>query len=201
MDGKRRAAIRAQPVRVDDGDERAGERGVEDLPLHRIGVLELVDEHHREAVAQRGGRPSGVGRVVGEAGGEVGDERVEGRDGGAAPTGIEYRFDSGAWVAATSPTIAGGNFGFTVTAPAAGPHTISVRETTAPSGVRTFSDTLRQTAAVLSLRNAAPVASRSRLSPRKSRSPTVDDALTSTPLMSRPSRSSTISTSSWSLSR
>lgn len=48
---------------------------------------------------------------------------------GAVPTGIDYQFDGtgGAWTAASTPTIAAGRWSFTVTLPAAGSHTISVR--------------------------------------------------------------------------
>ena len=78
-------------LRIADDDDRArvGELGrrepaVEDPPLEPVGVLELVDEHHGEPTAKGGGGACGVRGVVGEAGGEVGDERVEGRHGGAA---------------------------------------------------------------------------------------------------------------------
>ena len=45
----------------------AVERALEDLPLHRVGVLELVDEHHPVTSAQprRSTRPGdGVGQRV-----------------------------------------------------------------------------------------------------------------------------------------
>lgn len=44
------------------------------------------------------------------------------------PTALDVQFDSAGWVAAASPTIAGGSFSFSVTAPAAGTHTVSVRD-------------------------------------------------------------------------
>jgi lysophospholipase L1-like esterase len=64
---------------------------------------------------------------------------VSGSYTGTAPTGINYEFDSSGYVAASSPTIGGGTWSFTVTAPAFGSHTISVQEanstsTTATSG-------------------------------------------------------------------
>ena len=46
------------------------------------------------------------------------------------PTALDYQFDSAGWIAATSPTISGGAFSFTATAPAAGAHTLSVRDHT-----------------------------------------------------------------------
>ena len=36
-----------------------GERPAQDLPLHRVGVLELVDEHHRSTAPAGGRRPAG----------------------------------------------------------------------------------------------------------------------------------------------
>jgi lysophospholipase L1-like esterase len=44
------------------------------------------------------------------------------------PTALDYQFDSAGWVAAASPTISGGAFSFSATAPAAGTHTVSVRD-------------------------------------------------------------------------
>jgi hypothetical protein len=44
------------------------------------------------------------------------------------PTALDYQIDGGAWVAATSPTISGGNFSFSITAPAVGSHTVGVRD-------------------------------------------------------------------------
>ena len=56
-------------LRVADEDHRrvAGEGAVEDLPLHRVGVLELVDEHHPPALPHpAAGRRRLVGQRVGE---------------------------------------------------------------------------------------------------------------------------------------
>lgn len=52
---------------------------------------------------------------------------------GTAPTGLNYEFDSAGYTAAPSPTISGGNWSFTATAPAAGTHTVSVQEANATS--------------------------------------------------------------------
>jgi len=51
----------------------------------------------------------------------------------AAPTGLNYRFDGGGYVAASGATIAGGNWSFTAIAPAYGTHTITVQEANATS--------------------------------------------------------------------
>ena len=44
------------------------------------------------------------------------------------PASLEYRIDAGIWTAASSPTIAGGSYSFSITAPSAGTHTVSVRD-------------------------------------------------------------------------
>jgi hypothetical protein len=44
------------------------------------------------------------------------------------PTALDYQLDSGAWTAASSPTIGSGAFSFLVTVAAAGSHTIGVRD-------------------------------------------------------------------------
>ena len=50
---------------------------------------------------------------------------------GSTPTGIDYMLDnSGTWTTSTS-TIANGGYSFSITAPAAGSHTLAVRETNA----------------------------------------------------------------------
>ncbi len=61
---------------------------------------------------------------------------VSGTYGGQDPAGLNVAFDGGAYTAVTSPTIAGGAFSFSVTAPSAGSHTVSVQEAndTATSG-------------------------------------------------------------------
>lgn len=53
---------------------------------------------------------------------------VSGTYSGNTPVALDYQIDGGSWVAATSPTISGGNFSFSITAPAAGSHTVSVRD-------------------------------------------------------------------------
>gem|GEM_PF-2524443 len=53
---------------------------------------------------------------------------VSGTYTGPDPTGLNYQFDSAGYAAAPSPTIGGGSFSFTVTAPSAGTHTVSVKE-------------------------------------------------------------------------
>lgn len=47
---------------------------------------------------------------------------------GVAPTALDFRFDAASYAAASSPTIGGGAWSFTTTAPAAGSHTLSVRD-------------------------------------------------------------------------
>jgi len=47
---------------------------------------------------------------------------------GGPPTALDYQFDSAGWTTATSPTISGGTWSFSATAPAAGTHTLSVRD-------------------------------------------------------------------------
>jgi lysophospholipase L1-like esterase len=54
---------------------------------------------------------------------------VSGTYSGPDPGGLDYAFDGGAWTAVPSPAIGGGAWSFSVTAPAAGSHTVSVRET------------------------------------------------------------------------
>lgn len=44
------------------------------------------------------------------------------------PVALDYRFDSGPWNAAASPTIGGGTYRFDAIAPAAGSHTLGVRD-------------------------------------------------------------------------
>ncbi|MCX7382488.1 MAG: SGNH/GDSL hydrolase family protein [Alphaproteobacteria bacterium] len=58
---------------------------------------------------------------------------VSGFYSGVVPSGLDVAFDGGAFTAAPSPAIGGGAYSFTVTAPAIGPHTVSVRETGFPS--------------------------------------------------------------------
>ena len=60
---------------------------------------------------------------------------ISGSYAGVAPTGLNYRFDAGAYGTAGSPTIGGGVYAFTVAAPALGPHTVSVQEANAASVV------------------------------------------------------------------
>ena len=61
---------------------------------------------------------------------------VSGTYTGPDPTGLNYQFDAAGYTAAPSPTIGSGAFSFTVTAPSAGTHTVSVQEAnnTAVSG-------------------------------------------------------------------
>ena len=68
-------------LRVADQDERrvAVEGGAQDVPLHRVGVLELVDEHHPVARPQ----PLAGGRArprVGERGVQPGEHVVVGEE-------------------------------------------------------------------------------------------------------------------------
>ena len=44
------------------------------------------------------------------------------------PAALDYQFDAAGWNAASSPTIGAGNWSFSATAPAAGTHTLSVRD-------------------------------------------------------------------------
>ena len=53
---------------------------------------------------------------------------VSGTYSGSAPTALDYQVDGGSWTAASSPTISGGTYSFSVTAPSAGSHTIGVRD-------------------------------------------------------------------------
>jgi lysophospholipase L1-like esterase len=50
---------------------------------------------------------------------------------GTAPSGIDYSVDGGSYSAASSPTISGGTFSFTITNPSTGYHAISVRNASA----------------------------------------------------------------------
>lgn len=58
---------------------------------------------------------------------------VSGTYSGAVPSGLNYRFDSAGYVAASGATIGGGTYSFTVIAPGFGPHTVSVQEANATS--------------------------------------------------------------------
>ena len=83
-------------LRVADQHHRrvAGERPVEHLPLHRVGVLELVDEHHLPALPHPlAGRRGVVGQRVGELGEQVVVARARraGACGGRAPRGPRSR--------------------------------------------------------------------------------------------------------------
>lgn len=49
------------------------------------------------------------------------------------PAALDYQIDSGSWTAATSPTISGGNYSFSISVGSTGAHTISVRDHTATS--------------------------------------------------------------------
>ncbi len=60
---------------------------------------------------------------------------ISGTYAGVAPTGLNYRFDAGTYVAAGGATIGSGAYAFTVAAPALGPHTVSVQEANATSVV------------------------------------------------------------------
>ena len=54
---------------------------------------------------------------------------VSGSYTGGPPTALDFEFSGGTWAAASSPTISGGTFSFTTTAPAtAGNYTVSVRD-------------------------------------------------------------------------
>jgi len=75
---------------------------------------------------------------------------------GTTPTALEYSIDGGSYVSASSPTISGGNWSFSLTlASTAGTHTISVRDTSTlvsgagilyikalPSGVSSYDTTI-----------------------------------------------------------
>ena len=59
---------------IADQDQRRlpGERPLDHLPLHRVGVLELVDHHHRPALRHPDpGRRFGVGQRIGEPGQQI----------------------------------------------------------------------------------------------------------------------------------
>lgn len=58
---------------------------------------------------------------------------VTGIYGGTAPNALNYSIDGGGYVAANTPTIAGGNFSFTIPTPANGYHAIDVQENNATS--------------------------------------------------------------------
>jgi lysophospholipase L1-like esterase len=64
---------------------------------------------------------------------------VSGTYTGTAPTGLNYRIDGGSYVAASGPTISGGNWSFAITAPAFGSHSITVQESNATSVTATSS--------------------------------------------------------------
>lgn len=76
---------------------------------------------------------------------------VSGSYTGVAPTGLNIQFDNAGFANVVSPTIAGGNFSFTTTAPAAGMHTLTVQESNVPSVVGvsgTFQSTTQATLTV-----------------------------------------------------
>ena len=75
---------------------------------------------------------------------------VSGTYANGTPTALDYQIDGGAWTAATSPAISAGTFSFSITAPAAGSHTIGVRDkTTLVSGTSgSFSTTSGRTITV-----------------------------------------------------
>ncbi len=64
---------------------------------------------------------------------------VSGAYTGTVPTGLNYRIDSGSYVAASAPTIAAGAWSFAITAPAFGSHTLTVQEANATSATATSS--------------------------------------------------------------
>lgn len=53
---------------------------------------------------------------------------VSGTYSGAAPTGLSYRFDAGAYTSAGAATIGGGSFSFVAVGPGTGPHTLTVQD-------------------------------------------------------------------------
>ena len=76
-------------LRVADQDQRraAGERAVDHLPLHRVGVLELVDHHDRPSLMH----PQLRGRVVGlQRVGQPGEQVVVAED--AEPALADFQF-------------------------------------------------------------------------------------------------------------
>ncbi|MDE2575538.1 MAG: SGNH/GDSL hydrolase family protein, partial [Rhodospirillales bacterium] len=80
---------------------------------------------------------------------------ISGTYGGAAPTGLNFEFDSAGYAAAASPVISGGTWSFTATVPAAGTHTISVQEANATSVIATSGSFTTTTATTVAPGNAA----------------------------------------------
>ncbi len=72
------------------------------------------------------------------------------------PTALDFEFDNAGYGAASSPTIGGGVFSFTATAPAVGSHTVSVRDHDHTSIFGTSGNFSTITVSVSNIRNAMP---------------------------------------------
>ena len=74
-----------------------------------------------------------------------------------APLALDYQIDAGTWTAVPTPTISGGTYSFTITAPAAGSHTIGVRDR-ALTGTAVMSGSFSTTSgAALTIATPGPV--------------------------------------------
>ncbi len=110
--------------------------------VHTIGVRDhtTLVSATSGSFTTTGGRSIAVTTPAGWAAGST--VTLGGTYGGTAPAGLNYQVDATGYAAAPSPTIGGGAWSFSLVAPAAGTHSITVQEsdstaTTATSG--TFS--------------------------------------------------------------
>ena len=71
---------------------------------------------------------------------------------GFTPVALDYQIDAGTWTAAPSPAISGGTYSFSIAAPAAGSHTLGVRD-------RTLTDTPATSGSVTTTAGTAPTLS------------------------------------------
>lgn len=82
---------------------------------------------------------------------------ISGTYSGGTPAALDYQIDGGTWIAATSPTISGGSYSFSITAPAAGSHTIGVRDHALTATAVTSGSFTTTTGAAITIATPGPV--------------------------------------------